>query len=345
MSLMFLDDSVTALKHAGDDVGLLIYQGMQIFPEPEIKLPPARVRMVLDTAAYWYEFGWPSPELLDGNAADGWTDPGGYIRIRAERSEDLTTWDHQMDDAPGSPEDNGDGTWTYWARSPIPANWNSVMIDLTASTDRYAKSITAIQMFRTVLPLNYPYTPTEIADGTLQADLRNPALGNIPGATVSVTSGPLIATAKWHTQASADTLYVTMSGSNVVDVSYQGSTVAIAYPYAMPAQHAALASALTAALAGGPNDKAVVMLHGDTWTILLPDRTTTGLIRDLTLTISPDDPYPGWDPMSGSYMGMMSASGVSGTAGNVRTPAGAPLEERKRQFGRFQLGLGERYDA
>lgn len=334
-------NEVNRVFHGGVEAEYVLCQGKMIFPEPDPRLPNTPVRIVLESDAFWFEFGWPSAETLTGSAADGWQDENGYCRIRAVRSQDLATWDHSVIDSPSSPESDGQGNLIYWVRSTVPCYWIDVMIDVTAQSDRYGKSITAIQLFGNSVSLpHFPYAmPSQAA--TLQADLR---AAGYTGATVTSVSAPLSATAKWHTQAGAKWLVVSMTGSNVTGVTYQGSTVGTGYPYSMPSQKAALQTMLTAALGGDPNNKAVVMLHGDAWTVTIPNRVTTGKIRDYILTITPDDPYPGWD-MFGNYQGMQSAAAVSGHPENTRNPSGEPLQEADRQFGRFGLSLGSRYDT
>jgi hypothetical protein len=76
-------------------------------------------RVVLDSAERWFEVGFDSPVLLDGNAADGWTDPFGNLRFRFHRSENLTSWDFDWIPCPTSPE-TITGGYRYWARSKYP---------------------------------------------------------------------------------------------------------------------------------------------------------------------------------------------------------------------------------
>ena len=297
--------------------------------------------MVDDATGYWFEMEVVLPPSFVGNPSDGWTGDllPGYppVTLGLFRSETLTTWSAAgvgWDTSPGreTPETLANG-WKKWFVRCIemPAWWREIMIDVVASSDRHGKSIVAIQLFRAPVTLpHYPYAmPSQAA--TLQADLR---AAGYTGATVSSISGPLIAPAVWHRQAGRGTLYVTMSGSNVTDVKWQGTTVGAGYPFSMPSQKAALQTMLTAALGGDPNNQAVVMLHSDTWTITLPDRVTTAQIRDFILTVAPDDPYPAWDAF-GQYLGLLSANGVTGTHGNVRTPERLPLAEAARAFARL----------
>jgi hypothetical protein len=95
-------------------------------PEPEFLIDEVEAllhRVVEHNDEKWFEVGFLSPyNNLLGDAANGWTDPGGYLFFRLERSENLTTWDHAWIDAPGSPVNNGDDTFTYWARSTFPVD-------------------------------------------------------------------------------------------------------------------------------------------------------------------------------------------------------------------------------
>jgi hypothetical protein len=80
----------------------------------------------------------------------------------------------------------------------------------------------------------------------------------------------------------------------------------------------------------------VVSLIGDEWTVHLPDVLASATNRQIACDITPGDPFPTWD-WSGIYVGETPATGVSGTSGNVRTPAGAPLLEYPRQFARLRI--------
>lgn len=116
---------VDRVFHGGVEAEYVLTQGKMIFPEPDPRLPfdiGNRNRVVDDGNEKWFEFGWVSPELLNGNAVDGWEDPGGYCRIRAWRSEDLVTWDNDVIESPNSPEATGDGAWIYWARCKYPVD-------------------------------------------------------------------------------------------------------------------------------------------------------------------------------------------------------------------------------
>lgn len=297
---------------------------------------------VRETDAHWFEIEVILPATFSGNPADGWTGPmiDGYLDITLglHWSSDLLSWTGACagwTDAPGTwPEEIGSTLKRWRARYEVPIWWEDVMVDMSATSDRHGKSITEISVFNSVLPLNYPYTPAEIADGTLQADLRNSSLGDIPGATVTVTTGALSATGKWHTQGGAKQLVVTMSGTNVTSVTYQGSTVSASYPYAMPNQLAALNSALTSSLGGDSNNRAVVLLHSDAWEIELPDLVTSGMTRNLIIFFDPGDPNPTWN-MYGEYQGMAANNIVTGSPSNTRNPSGAPLVEALKAFARL----------
>lgn len=300
------------------------------------------VAMAIDADGHWFELEVVLPPSFAGNPTDGWSGEmvsgKPNITLGLFRSETLTTWSaagEGWDFSPGreTPETMSNGWKKWFCRCAIPAWWINVMVDMSATSDRHGKSITEISVFNSVLPLNYPYTPTEIADGTLQADLRNSSLGNIPGATVNVTSGSLSATGKWHTVSGAKMLVVTMSGSNVTNVSYQGSTVSASYPYSMPSQLAALNAALTSSLGGDTNNRAVVLLHSDTWEIVLPDLVTTGMTRNMVVWFTPSDPNPVWN-MYGEYQGMAANDLILGTPSNTRTPSGTPLLEALKAFAR-----------
>ncbi len=288
-------------------------------------------RTVEDSISKFMEVGFYSPtNLLTGNAATGWLDPGGHLRFRIANSMDLETWAHDLIDSPSTPEDGGDGDWIYWSRAVVPLYWRTIMVDLTATSARSGKSITGISVMLAAVSLpNFPYAMPAAA-ATLQTDLR---AAGYTGATVTSTSAALVATAKNHTPSAAHLITLTQSGGSVTAAASQGSSISLpSFPYAMPSARASLQADLrTAGLTG-----AVVMLYGDPWTIVLPDRAATDVNREFSLTISPGDPYKGWD-MFGNYLGEAPANGINGTSGNVRTPGGYPLLEAPAQF--FRLGI------
>jgi len=298
-------------------------------------------KTVADSTGNWFEVEVILPGDFDGNPTDGWTGTmvSGCpdITLGLFRSEDLNSWaTGGWVTAPGStPETIGTRKKWFARYETTPVWWEEVLVDMTVGSDLYGKSITDILLFGSSLALDYPYTPTEIADGTLESDLQD--LG-ITGASVAITTGTLSATAKWHTQAGAKVLQVTMSGSNITDVKYQGSTISASYPYAMPSQQAALQTALTSALGGDTNNRVVILLHKDAWTLTLPDLPTTGNVRDIIVSYDPGDPYPTWN-MYGEYQGFSAASAKSGDPSNVRDPLGNPLDEAGRAFARMGLIL------
>ena len=302
-------------------------------PGDRIALASMPIRMVADSEGFWCEVGMVMADeiTLTGNAADGWTDALGLFTVVAQQSTLLTSWtEGQFDDCAGGPVDNGDGSHTHWLRHKIPAYYSETMVDLTISSDRYGKSLESLTVMSADVSLSYPYALPSDAS-RLQADLRS---AGFTGATVTSVSSALVAQIKNHTVGGISNVAVTMSGSNVVDVSWRGTTVPVSYPYAMPSQQAALQAALRAQGIDG----AVVTLHAATWTITLPNRLAAGLVRDIVVIISPGDPFPYWD-MYGVYQGLSPATWISGSSGNVRTPAGAALVEADKQFARLEITL------
>ncbi len=295
-------------------------------------VPTDTGRTVMDSMGMWYEFGFTAPEELVGNAATNWVDQAGEISWKIQSSEDLTTWaEDEMIDATVTAIDNLDGTFTYWARRVVPLYWIAVMIDLTVGTDRYGKSITGITLFGDPVTtgMNYPYAmPADAAD--LQADLR---AAGFTGATVTTSSGTLVARAKNHISTGTVGLVVTMSGANVTAVApYSGGTISLpSYPYTMPGSRAALQTDLR----GNGYTGAVVMLYQDPWEIVLPDLDATAQVRDITLAISPGDPFPDYNGF-GAYQGENQAAAKVGVFSNVRDPEGSPLLEAGKCFFRVK---------
>jgi hypothetical protein len=169
---------------------------------------------------------------------------------------------------------------------------------------------------------------------TLQTHLR---AAGYTGATVTSTSAPLFVTIKNHIPGRTEPLQSTVSGGGVTQVrafiSGMWTPISLpSYPYALPAAKATLQTHLRAAGYTG----AVVKLHGDEWTIHLPDVAAGSTNRNINADITPPDPFPDWDVFL-VYQGEVTDNIVLGTSGNVRTPAGAPLLEYPRQFARLRI--------
>ena len=295
------------------------------------ELPQPVSRVADETDGLWFEFGFTAPEELVGNAETGWTDQAGEISWKIEASNDLLEWvDDEMVDCAVTAIDNMDGTFTYWSRRVVPLVWREVMVDMTVGSDRYGKSITAIELFRTAVSLpNYPYAmPSQASQ--LQTDLR---AAGFTDATVTTTTGTLRVGIRNHISSGTNGLMVTMSGANVTAVApYRGSTISLpSYPYAMPSAQATLQTDLRANGYGG----AVVMLYKDEWEIFIPDLDAEFRTRDITLTISPGDPFPVYD-FYGSYQGLNSAAAVAGEPSNTRSRDGEPYRESPKAFFRVK---------
>lgn len=295
------------------------------------ELPQTETRLADEADAKWFEFGFTAPEELVGNAETNWVDAAGEISWKIQSSYDLLTWEEdKMTDCTTTAIDNMDGTFTFWARRTIPLFWKSVVIDLTVESNRYGKSITGITLFQTAVSLpNYPYAmPSQASQ--LQTDLR---AAGYTGATVTSSSASLTAGAVNHTVDGRKLLQVTHSGATVTAVTpFGGSAISLPnYPYALPGDRALLQSDLRTAGQTG----AVVMLYKDPWTIFLPDRSASGLVRDLVLNITPDDPYPAWDGF-GNYIGLASSAFVVGSFDNVRSTGLTPLPEAGKCFFRVK---------
>lgn len=99
--------------------------GGEISPlEPELVIDGASGllhRIVEENDEKWFEVGFDSPVALNGNAAEGWTDPDGHLLLRMYRSENLTSWDFDWIPCPTSPE-TITGGFRYWARAKYPVD-------------------------------------------------------------------------------------------------------------------------------------------------------------------------------------------------------------------------------
>jgi hypothetical protein len=231
----------------------------------------------------------------------------------------------------------------YWARSPIPAWYYNIVCDLTATTSRYGKSVTAVKVGGVAITagMSYPY-PMPADAARLQTDLR---AAGYTGALVTSSTGSLTLDITNHNYSNnnynRDNLPFTLSGGNVTQVrTVNNAIIPLAYPYAMPAAAATLQADLRAAGQSG----AVVRLYGDSWTVFLPNRpAANNLARQLQVDFDPGDPYPSWN-MFGTYEGLMPDNFVTGTSGNVRPGVGgAQIPEANKQFGRMQVTPGPNY--
>lgn len=306
-----------------------------MFRDPDYELPPLSYEMVNDTDALWFEVAFISPSLLTGDATDGWTWSNGQheLALRIEMSTDLLIWTTgTVEDAAGSPA-TVTGGYEYKARTTVPAYWNSVLVDFVLSSTRGGKDITAMEITGTPLSLpNFPYAmPADAA--TLEADL---VAEGYTGATVTTTAAPWTVVIRNYTPGTSVPMAATHSGETVTAVAPPGGGSAISlpgYPYALPADAADLqADLVTAGYTG-----AVVQLRNDPWSIQVPDVAAAGQNRTIGVTVDPGDPFPIWDSLSGSYLGLAPDTGITGTYSNVRTPGGAQLLEDRRQFARLRV--------
>jgi hypothetical protein len=337
---------VAALFAAGALVTFGVYRGHRITDGPAAGFqqpiagrstigwpkPQPTTRIVTDDLGTWCEVGIRMPAVMPGNAADGWRLVGELLRLQS--STDLVNWESGgFANAAGSPVANGDGSKTYWSRAAVPLVWNVVTLDAHAVSDRAFKNITDIAIGAVTIALpGYPYAMPASA-ATLQADL---IAAGYAGATVSSTPGTLRVEVRNYEYVSGmidrSVLLVTLSGADVTAVATPAAVLISlpGYPYAMPGQQAALQADLRAAGQSG----AVVKLYGDEWRIDLPDRLiASSALRNLTLTIQPDDPYPDWD-FYGTYLGLAPDATISGTYDNLRA-SGVSLSEADKQFFRY----------
>ena len=156
------------------------HPGIERYSDPSSLLNLAN-EIVTEAAAKWYEVGFLSPELLDGNAQTGWIYRSGRVHVWLEWSDDLIHWSTgKYVDAPGSPEVIKGGI-LYSARSIY--SQDSVVktghmwceSSSVYGGDTRNNPFTSLTLNNVVQSLpNFPYTmPTGAAQ--MQTDLR--ALG------------------------------------------------------------------------------------------------------------------------------------------------------------------------
>ena len=316
-----------------------------------IPMDQCAFRLVTDADGEWFEFGFLSAHELDGNATDGYTDPGNYIRLIPENSDDLVTW-HEGNFIPcptGAVVDNLDGTFWYWSRSVWPKYQKSALVDFDLRSARGGKSITALNLFGANITLpNYPYA-VETAMSQLQTDLREAgytdAIASYTPAAYTVDVIRHWTDGSFMTGYRQDQFLVEHTGESVTGVRNPSGTFLSlpGYPYALPTQAAQLQADLIAAGHSG----SVVRLFAGEWRIFLPNRTTESLqsSRLLIATFTPDDPHPEWDA-NNTYRGLISDNKESKPYSNLRTSGGlAVTDASKRQFARLKLQAGTRPGA
>lgn len=329
----------------GEEAEFVFGRGTQILPTLGAEIWGAcDTRVVTDSVAQWFEFSFRLDHELSGNAGAGWTDAGNYFRLEAQQSLDLVNWSMgKFINAPVPVVALAGGVYEYWSRAVDPIFWRNIIVDLTCTSTRYGKAITDVRIGNATLSLpGYPYAmPADAA--ALQTDLR---ANGYPAALVTSTAAALsvkitnhVYQNSWYNQLP---LGVTLSGSDVTQVrTNTGAAISLpAYPYAMPAQQAALQADLQTAGQTG----AVVVLYGDSWTIFLPDHPAAGLQqRAFEMWFTPGDPHPQWN-IFGDASTNPDAS-APGTSGNVREGVGlAQLPEANIQFARLKITAGTRYD-
>ena len=318
---------VTGIQSGGRAAQLLLCGGKQIFPGRKLPNPPAlSCHMAEDSEAMWMEVSFVSGFEWIGSAGSYWTDPAGLWRMHLESSTDLRVWRlGEFRDVSLLAHAEG---WEYRARAAVPNYWQDVMVDLSAESNRWGKSIVGMTVMDEAVDLpGYPYAMPSDAS-RLQSDLRTAGYAD---ASVVSSSAPLTARVVAYDAKFSRALGITQSGGVITDVRDNGATVALPnYPYVMPGD----ASLLQADLRAGDHVWAVVTLHADPWSITLPDLTAVGKERGFLITIDPGDPHPVWDFYE-VFQGEAPNNSVTGTSGNVRDPLGHPLREADKQFARL----------
>ena len=331
------------LRHGSRQVHLLSLGGDAVYASPEVENWALRkwladnavttAVMTTDSTAQWLELDVTLPADFTGSPETGFVGSveicAPPMRLGLSWSNNLTEWVSggwiQSPDA--YPLTLPDGRKQWRARYYAPGYYRETLIDYTLSSDRYGKSVTGLNICGEDIALSgFPFAlPAESA--RFQGALRT---YGFTGATVTSSPAALVATAKNHTPSGSILLRITMSGTNVTDVTYQGSTIPLSYPFSLPTQRAALQSALRSA----GYDGAVVMLHESTWALNVPNRLAFTQVRQINVTLSPGDPFPVWD-FSGNYTGENPATVVAGEYSNVRSPDGSPLSESNKGFARL----------
>lgn len=290
--------------------------------------------MTTDATAQWLELDITLPADFTGDPETGFVGSLEIglppMRLGLSWSNNLTEWvSGGWIQSPGtSPVTLEDGRQQWRARyTSAPNFYAETLVDLSVTTRRSGKSITGLSVLGEDIALSgFPFAmPADSA--RFQSALHSAGYAE---ATVTSVTAPLTCTVLNHTPAGSQMLVVTMEGTNVVDVSWMGSTIPLSYPFSLPTQRASLQSALRSSGYSG----AVVMLYADSWTMVLPDRLAFGKTRHIFLTVTPEDPFPVWD-FYGNYTGENAGNIVTGEFYNLRAPNGSPLSESDKGFARL----------
>lgn len=132
------------IYHAGNRAGVILREGAVLYSGltmQESELPVLAFRSTEvdgpNGLEKWAEWGLRAEDAIEftGNAEAGWVDQFGLWRITFSRTGDMQTYSvGQVTTCDGTPEDNGDGTHTYWCRSIYPMDSVDKTGDLVVDT-------------------------------------------------------------------------------------------------------------------------------------------------------------------------------------------------------------------
>ena len=321
------DRRITRIISEDRAAQLLLCGARQIFPGKRPWMPPfLECYLTKNSMANWMDVAFVSGFPWSGSAATHWTDPTGTFRMWLESSIDLRIWRRgEFSDLGVYPHASGH---EYRARNSTPNYWQDVMVDLHIRSDRYGKSIVALDLLETPILLpSYPYSLPDDA-ALLQIDLR---AAGFSGATVRHDVGTVRAKISNYTPQRVYRFATQSNGTNVTGVYASGQIIPLPrYPYSIPSGASLLEQDLHDA--GYPGAR--VSLHAGEWEISIYDIVAQGGFRPFTARVDPPDPFPVYD-LFGVYTGDAPGDTVAGESRNVRTPAGAALVERPSQFARL----------
>lgn len=183
--------------YVGEEMEFMFGKGSAFFAKSPVALyGMTRVRMVDDVGKKWFEFGFEIDMTgmgggMIGNSGAGWTDPGNYLRLEAQWSDDLVAWQlGKFWPAPVPVVSLGADVYQYWGRAWHPqdaAVKTGALFFSNNSNDTRVNGFTSLVIAGVSVALGgFPYNMAIAGTAArLQADIRT---AGFAGAVVTGTT-------------------------------------------------------------------------------------------------------------------------------------------------------------